>query len=376
MNVAFVDQSGDTPGGAERSLATLLRYLPADTCAKTFLFSEGAFADELRAAGIATRVLQIGHIIRSSTRERPRVEALAELAHVIRSLATHLKRDRIDVVHTNTVKAHIIGGAAARLCGIPCVAHLRDILHGPGRTIVRSSVAAFTHHRIAISRSVSTSFNLDNTHIVDNPLDLRSYAELPDRTGARQAFGIFDDTPVALMIGRINRWKGHDRFLRALAEANKVSRMRGLIVGAPVFRDTDFLPELLALRQSLDLTQLVDFVDWVDDVRMPYAAADLHVNASTREPFGRTVIEAAAAALPSVCFDDSGVSELMSPNMGTVVPANDESALAAGMVKYALDEELRRTSGHAASQWAQRFEATRHAESVTEILARAAEVRR
>jgi glycosyltransferase involved in cell wall biosynthesis len=376
MKVAFVDQSGDAIGGAERSLSTLLQYLPADIVPSAYLFGDGTFASELRAAGIRTCTLQIGSGVSSSTRERPRVEALGELASIIRALSIEFRRDQIDLVHTNTIKAHIIGGAAARLCNIPCVAHLRDILHGTSRAIVRSSLRSFTRHRIAISGVVSSAFNLKNTHVVDNPLDLKAFANLPNRIAARRSFHIFDDRPVALMIGRINRWKGHDRFLRALAVANKVTPIRGLIVGAPVFRDADFLPELLDLRQSLGLNQLVDFFDWVDDVRMPYAATDIHVSASTREPFGRTVIEAAAAEIPSVCFDDSGVSELMSSNMGTVVPAHDEAALASAILRYASDVDFRRTSGRFARQWSQRFDAARHANRVTEILTRAASERR
>ncbi|MGP6160004.1 MAG: glycosyltransferase [Vulcanimicrobiaceae bacterium] len=375
MKVAFVDQRGSEPGGAELSLALLLRHLPSAIEPHAVFFEHGRFADEIKASGIATTVLTLGENSELSTRERPRLSAVAELPGRAVELARHLRSHRIDVVHTNTVKAHILGGAAARLAGKPCVAHLRDVLQGTGRAIVRSSVAFGTYYRIAIARSVADSYKLKRTLVIDNPLDLESYVHLPEREAARHALGIEDDVPLAVIVGRINRWKGQDRFLRALATVNRVTPLHGLIVGAPVFRDADFLPELHELRARLGLEHAVRFIDWVDDPRSIYAAADVHVNASTREPFGRTVIEAAACSVPSVCFDDSGVSESMGGQTGIVVPAADETALANGILRYARDPVERRAAGKAALEWSARFDASHHARRVAEVLAQARERR-
>jgi glycosyltransferase involved in cell wall biosynthesis len=354
----------------------LLGHLPAGIEPHIVFFTDGAFADEMRAAGYETSVVSLGKNSLSSTRERPRLRALGEIPLAVYELARHLRALEVDVVYTNTIKAHVIGGLAARVAGKPCVAHLRDILHGAGHAIVRTAVSLNTRYRIAISRAVADSFKLGNTAVIDNPLDLENYANLPDRTEARLELGIDDELPVASIIGRINRWKGQDRFLRALASVNEVSPTRGLIVGAPVFRDEDFLPELHALRRSLGLDSMVRFVDWVDDPRRIYAATDIHVNASTEEPFGRTVIEAAAARVPTVCFDDSGVAETMRGQTGIVVPAADEGALARGMLRYAQDAEALRAAGEAAFAWSKRFDAAQHARRVADVIVRARGERR
>jgi glycosyltransferase involved in cell wall biosynthesis len=129
---------------------------------------------------------------------------------------------------------------------------------------------------------------------------------------------------------------------------------------------------------ALGLKERITFLDWLDDPRLLLAAADVNVNCSTREPFGRTVIEAAAAGVPTVCFDDAGVAEFMQDGVtGTLVPAGDEERLGDAIAaSVALDPAGREAAGMRAKVWSQRFTADRHAARVAEILERAAQPRR
>jgi len=370
LRVAFIDQTGADIGGAQLSLSLLLKHLPIGVDPHAVFFHEGAFAESIRASGIPTSVIRLGSAGSSSTRERPRIEAALEVPAIARSVARLLRERRIDVVHTNTIKAHVFGSVGARLAGLPCVAHLRDNIWGLGLFGVRSTIAACTKERIAISGAVARTFNLKNTSIVKNPLDLSLYKKFIDRREARLRLGIPDDgIPVVGIVGRLNRWKGHDRFLRAIANVKATAKVHALVVGSAVFRDTDFLLELHALAESLGIRESVTFVDWVDDPRDVYAALDVHVNASTKEPFGRTTIEAAAMGVPTVCFDDSGVSESMIEGVtGIVVEAGNDDEMSAAIRYYVVDEQKRRAAGAAARTWSTLFDARRHAITVCDIL--------
>ncbi len=374
MRVAFIDQTGNEAGGAQESLALLLRSLPPGTDPVAVFSNDGAFAEHVRRMGIDTFVVPLGRRSAASTRERVRLGAIVELPQPVRALARILVREKADVVHTNTIKAHVAGGSAARLARLPCVAHVRDILDGFGRRIVRTAIAACTRERIAISEAVDRSFSLPRTTVIDNPLDLSSYVRRRERAEARASLGIPNDgVPLVAMVGRINRWKGQDRFLRAIARVRAQVPVRAAIVGAPLFRDVDFLPELRAQARSLGLDEAVSFLAWQTDPRAVYEALDVHVNASTREPFGRTVIEAAAMSVPSVCFDDAGVAPGMRRSgAGIVVPAADEERLAAGILRLVSCTELREAAGEASRAWSGHFDASLHARRVCDVLVRAA----
>ncbi len=374
MRVAFIDQQGDVTGGAEHSLALLIQHLPSDIEPAAVLFSEGAYAQRLRSMGIPVSVVVPPAAVTSSTRERPRARACIGVAETIARVATELRRMRVDLVHTNTIKAHLIGAPAARAAGLPCVVHLRDILDGVGRLALSTVARCFTQERIAISSAVSQCYALPRTTVIANPLALETYHALPSRSSARALLGIPDDgRPLFGIVGRINRWKGHDHFLRAVAFAAARSNIRCAIVGEARFRDADFLPELQSLAGELGLEERTTFVPWVDDPRVIFAALDVHCNCSDREPFGRTTVEAAAAGVPTIAFDDGGAPDLIDDGIsGFLVPAGDEEAFGRAILTYARDPGARASAGLAARTASKRFQAPLHATRVAGILRRCA----
>lgn len=369
MKLAIVDQTGNKIGGAQLSLELLLRHLPPDIEATVIFFEDGSFAERVRKLGVSTHVVPLTESVRRTTREGFGVGAMRLIPGALKPLVTVLRGVCPDIVYTNGIKAHVLGSFAARLIAVPSVVHHRDILTGTTRLAFLAVVALCSKARIATSSNVARAYPLGNTTIVDNPIDLASYHDILEPEAARAKLGIEGGAPIAAIVGRINRWKGIDRFLRALAVVNGRTKLRGLIVGAPHFRDADQIPELYALRSKLGLNDLVSFVDWVDDARTVYAAIDVNVNTSNREPFGRTIVEAAACGVPSVCFDDSGVSETMQNGIsGIVVRAHDEMALAKALDFYASDAKRREEAAIAARTWSQRFDAALHARRVADIL--------
>jgi glycosyltransferase involved in cell wall biosynthesis len=370
MRVAFVDQSGDSMGGAQRSLAILLRALPRDISPHAVLFCDGAYAASLRSWAIPVTIVPMPNALMSTTRENP-FRGLAAVPFAISAVARTLREVGADIIYTNTVKAHTIALPAARLIGTRAIVHLRDILHGTGRAVVRSLIAAGSGERIAISGAVRDAFALPGTHVIPNPLDLETYTGLPDRGAARAQIGIPPDVHLVSLIGRINRWKGHDRFLQ-IAKMLDRTDTHYAIVGAPMFRDADFVDELHGFVQREGLSGRVHFVPWLEDVRVAYAATDINVNCSEDEPFGRTLIEAAACGVPSIAFASGGTSEaLIDGEAGTLVPAGDNAAFAAALTAY-LDAPGRLArAGEAARVFSRTFDAPTHAARVAEVLYRA-----
>ena len=372
MRVAFVDQAGDTMGGAQRSLSIMMDALPADIEPHAVLFSDGGFAQRLRDRGMPVTIVDLPPAIMATTRESP-AHGIVAFPRAVSATARVLRTIRADVVHTNTVKAHAVAAPAARIAGTPVVAHLRDILGGRGRAVIRTVLATCSQERIAISRAVSAAFALDATSVIVNPLVLAEYRDLPSRDDARRALGLPAGGLLVSLIGRINRWKGHDGFLRIAALLRARPQLHFAIVGAPMFRDADFLQELHAQVKRDGIAERVHFVPWLDDVRTAFAASDINVNCSDDEPFGRTIIEAAACGVPSVSYDGGGTADaIVDGHTGRLVPNRDEAAFAAALRAYADDADLRTRAGAAARELAQSFDAPTHAGRVAGILRRAA----
>lgn len=369
MRVAFVNQSGDQLGGAEQSLALLLASLPESVHPRAILFNDGAFAERLRQLQIEPHIVHLPDALVETKRESFVGRGMVGVPGAVAALARAIAAIAPDVVYTNSVKAHLLATPAARLARVPAIAHLRDILEGPARTLLRTVLGGCTNRRIAISGAVRDTYALSKTAVIPNPLDLASYAQLPSREQARERLGLPKDGPLVTIIGRVNRWKGHDRFIRIAAALREREDLHFAIVGAPIFRDADFMDELRTQVHGSGIEERVHFIPWLDDPRVGYAASDVVANCSDNEPFGRTMIEAAACGVPSVCFDSGGTREAVQDGeTGYVVPARDERRFADALRLLVENAPLRMQFAHAARSFAQHFDAATHARRVVDVL--------
>jgi mannosyltransferase len=159
-----------------------------------------------------------------------------------------------------------------------------------------------------------------------------------------------DGLPVVALVGRIARWKGQDRFVRIASDVLRDTEAHFAIVGSPIFGcDPQYVPELRASIAAAGLQQRIHFVPWQTDMRNVYGAIDLACNTSSREPFGRTSLEALASGVPIVCFDDAGVCEIFAQHEGgTKVPAGDEISFAHAVRAYLADPKLMSDAANAA----------------------------
>ncbi len=146
-----------------------------------------------------------------------------------------------------------------------------------------------------------------------------------------------------LAVGRVAPNKAVEHALAALAvtrrHADRAATLR--IVGRPV---TDAYER--ALRRQVDelgLTDAVTFAGYASDaaVAAAYASADVLVVTSDHEGFCVPVVEAMAAGLPVVAFDQGAVPEVLG-DAGVLVTSRDPYALADAIAGLLADGAARR----------------------------------
>jgi glycosyltransferase involved in cell wall biosynthesis len=374
LRVAFVNHHAGVPGGGEKSLETVLHRVPRDIDPHTVLFEEGVFCDQLRALDIRVHVAAASPRMMTTTRETLAGSLAPDcVRHVIR-VRKVLRSLDVDVVVTSSMKAHVVGALAAGLCRIPVISWLQDMPDGLALKLVRGVIRSCSVARIACSRAVARHLALGHTTVLVPPIDLEYYSSIPSRNESRTLLGLPQNGLVFSIVGRIARWKGQDRFIRAAARiCNQIVGVHFAIVGSPIFpQDHDFAAALAPLASELGVSERISFIPWLEDPRVAYGASDLICNASSAEPFGRTSVEAAACGVPTLCFNDGGAYEaVLQAVSGTVVPAGDIDAFAAAMAAYAVDPASLLHAGEAARVYAKRHDADRLAAAFFETIRRA-----
>ena len=166
------------------------------------------------------------------------------------------------------------------------------------------------------------------------------------------------------LVATYARWKGHETFVRALAQLAARLPIRGYIVGSPVYRSTAAQvrdEELRALAQSMGVTAHLGFVPFQSDPAAVYRALDIVVHASTSpEPFGLVVAEAMACGRAVVATTLGGVAEVADEDVASLHIAGDAGDLARAIWRCVNDEGTRASLGATARARAeQRFSLVR-----------------
>jgi D-inositol-3-phosphate glycosyltransferase len=168
-----------------------------------------------------------------------------------------------------------------------------------------------------------------------------------DRGAARRALGL-SDHPVLLFVGRIQRLKGADLAIGALAELRD-RRAELVIVGGPSGPDGDAeLAHLHAMVAELGLERRVRFVAPQPHEQLVsyYRAADVCVVPSQAESFGLVALEAAACGTPVVASDVGGLRSLVDHgSTGYLVEQRDPADFASAVERVLTGNTLALRAG-------------------------------
>ncbi len=169
-------------------------------------------------------------------------------------------------------------------------------------------------------------------------------------SATRERLGIPPEAVVAGTIGKLDRGRGHDLFLHALAASPGVW---GMVIGKGPYLDA-----LQTLAGRLRVTDRLVFPGYVEaGLEELYAAMDIFVfPAAGSDHAHRAIAEAAGCGVPSLAADLAGVRDLVEPGVtGDLYPASDAAALAVLMSAWARDPTRREAASAAAAARARRL---------------------
>jgi glycosyltransferase involved in cell wall biosynthesis len=252
-----------------------------------------------------------------------------------------------DVVHFHTARAHAMApfcrGVGARLV----VTRRMDYVPRGG------PYARFLYNRavdvvVAISASVRAALVRGGVEparirVVPSGIDPARVTVAPTmRAAARAVWGIAEDDLLVLVPGALERRKGQDVLIAAVARlASTAPRVRVVLCGAG--REAETLERLAA-----PLGRTVLFAGFRDDIGVCLAAADVVALPSRLEGLGVAALEAMAAGRALVASRVGGLAEVVvDGETGLLVPPEDPAALAGALGRLAADPALRARLGSA-----------------------------
>jgi glycosyltransferase involved in cell wall biosynthesis len=362
-------QSTSEIGGSDISLLRIVESLDKQRFRPyVVLPADGPLVPTLRAHG--SEVFLLGEMLKLTTRRGPwyALRYCVNYPRAVLRLAALIRRERIDLVHTNTLH-NVYGWAAARLSGRPHVWHVREIVFQSGLArALESHLARFGADRVVVTSDAVGGLFRDGrgeyprrVRKIANGVDVEVYHPANDGGRVRNDLGVAPDTPLVGLVCRLDRWKGVEIFLQAAAISRGAApEVRYVVVGGAIEGHEDYPGGVRALAAALGVEDIVSFTGWrYGPEEMPgvHAALDVLVVASSLpEPFGLVVLEAMATGKPVVATAHGGPAEIVvDGETGLLVPPRDAERMAAALVSLIAEPERARAMGRAGRERVERL---------------------
>jgi glycosyltransferase involved in cell wall biosynthesis len=318
------------PGGAQELLVTLAAVAASqdiDLSVVVLKPSTGlAHADRLRGLGVPLRSLDL--------------RGVADLRGAGR-LRTALRELRPDIVHTHGRHADVLAAVVAPRLGLPRLStlHLVESRRRRPRGLVAAGTARARTSRggevIAVSAYQQAAYAAAYPAASGRARLVYNGVPVPAATAPAEI-----DAPgaVVLAAGLLRPDRGHSHLLEAAGLLRTPATV--LVAGDGPLREQ---LELQVAGQQAD----VRLLGFRSDVTALLARADVLAHPSLTDALPTAVLHAMANGVPVVASRVGGIPELVSEDVGVLVPAGDPVALAAALDDLLADGERRKTLGAA-----------------------------
>lgn len=307
-------------GGLERMVLRLLAYtdrarFSPSVCA---LDAPGVLAPELDRLGVPLTVL-------------PRRRGLD--ACLPMRLASWLRREGAQLVHTHNASPHLYGALAARLAHIRVVhtKHGRNAPDVPRKVLVNSFASALTDRIVAVSDDAAgVAVSLEGVNprkvvTILNGVDTSEFRPGFDPVAARAELGVPAGGFHVGCVARLDVVKDHATLLEAFARllGYRPDAHLTCIGGGPELSAIEAHASRLGLGSALTLA------GERGDLAGLYAAFDVFALASRSEGISLTLLEASSSGLPVVATRVGGNPEIVADGeTGYLVRPRDPAAFA------------------------------------------------
>lgn len=269
-------------------------------------------------------------------------------------LIQFFKREKVEIVHSHLLYANILASVAGFIARIPVVCTLHSTHTEKGwrlrllKALEDFCLRNFATRILAVGQEVAAAhmgrYKRRAVNIIPNGIPEPD--KVPSHTRERLRSELAGDPSnlIIITVGRFEPSKGYHDMVNAFKLLQKKNcKSRLVMVGAGSLHES-----IRSQVETLDLGQSVLLAGERHDIPQLLASSDIFASSSHREGLPLSLLEAMMAELPIVATAVGDVPNVVTQEMGIVVPARQPEELAAALEELVTSPERRRAMGKAA----------------------------
>jgi glycosyltransferase involved in cell wall biosynthesis len=346
---AFV---GDELGGSHVSAIKLIEALDPTRVRAVIVLHvpDGPVAAYLQLREVPFEIMEPGGWVGRDGLGRPAgiVSSISAVVGALPALVRFLRTRRVDILHTNDGRMHVIWALAARIAGARQVWHHRG---DPDARGVRLLAPWIADHIVTVSRFAKPRAPVlpvgHKLTVLHSPFDAPQ--DGGNRAAARamlsEELRTPPDTRYLAMFGLLITRKRPLAFVDAIAAYSRRHPeipVMGLLFGVPGKEEPELDQAILRRAEQLGVGSSIRLMGYRDPVEPWMQGVDVMLVPAVREPFGRTLIEAMFLGTPVVATDCGGNPEAIEHGVnGLLVPPDVPEAFVEPIHRLLTEADFR-----------------------------------
>lgn len=291
-----------------------------------------------------------------------------------------LRDEHYDLIHIQTpFVAHYLGTKLSRLLDIPCIEtyhtffeeYLHHYIPFVPKTIMGSVARRFSRHQgnsldgmVVPSRpmmEVLRGYGV-TTHAEVIPTGLEPESFVPGNgDDFRRKYGIAQDRPMLLFVGRVAHEKNIGFLLRVVDRVRKdIPEVLLLIAGeGPAREGLEHEADKLGLAENV---MFIGYLDRHTELNSCYHSADIFVFSSRTETQGLVLLEAMAQGVPVVSTAEMGTRDVLREGAGAWIAKEELTDFSGKVIMMLEDTGVRTRLGEAGREYAHGWSAGKQTE--------------
>lgn len=291
-----------------------------------------------------------------------------------------LRAERYDIIHVQTpFVAHYLGTKLSKELDIPCVEtyhtffeeYLYHYIPFVPKMLMRFVAKRFSRHQgnsldgmVVPSHpmlQVLKNYGIKTpTEVIPTGIEPGSFVA-GDRVAFRTSYGIPQDRPVLLFVGRVAHEKNIGFLLKVLARVRtEIPEILLVIAGEGPARES--LVQDVATQGLDDNVMFIGYLDRHTELNSCYSSADIFVFSSRTETQGLVLLEAMAQGIPVVSTAELGTRDVLRDGLGVWIAREELEDFSGKVVNMLRDNEARKALSASGRDYAHSWSASRQAE--------------
>jgi glycosyltransferase involved in cell wall biosynthesis len=295
------------------------------------------------------------------------------------------REEKYDIIHVQTpFVAHYLGTNLSRLLGIPCVEtyhtffeeYLFHYIPLVPRTLLRFAAKRFSRHQgnsldgmVVPSRPM---LQVLQKYCITTPTEVIATGIAPgsfvhgDRASFRKKYGIAQDRPMVLFVGRVAHEKNIN-FLLTVVDCVRqaIADVLFVIAGEGPARES-LMREVKVLGLGANV-MFIGYLDRAKELNSCYCSADIFIFASRTETQGLVLLEAMAQGVPVVSTAELGTRDVLQEGQGVWIAEEERGDFSGKVVRLMGDAQARKDLGVLGRAYAHKWSASRQAQHLLDF---------